>query len=98
MVTPPRRISPTSVGFTLLLGLFAGLPALSVDLSAPTLVELPLALGVTATMAGMTLSLFMVGFALGQLGGGRISDRHGRRPVLLAALLFFTFAGAACAL
>ena len=40
----------------------------------------------------------MAGFALGQLGAGILSDRRGRRPVLLAGLLAFTAAGCACAL
>src|ERR1700690_3976763 len=78
----PLRIAPRSFAFTVLLGLFAALPAFSVDVSAPTLALLPAALQTTRTLAGLTLSLFMVGFALGQLGGGGLSDRRGRRPVL----------------
>ncbi len=82
----------------MVLGLFAALPALSIDISAPSLVLLPAALGTTAMVAGLTLSLFMAGFALGQLGGGLLSDRHGRRPVLLAGLACYSLAGIACAL
>ncbi len=90
-------IAPRSFPFTVLLGLFAALPALSVDMSAPTLALLPEALGTTRTLSGLSLSLFMVGFALGQLGGGNLSDGHGRRPVLLGGLLCFTVAGISCA-
>jgi DHA1 family bicyclomycin/chloramphenicol resistance-like MFS transporter len=92
------RITAKSFVFTVLLGLFAALPALSVDVSAPTLVLLPAALGTTRTLAGLTLSLFMVGFALGQFGAGGISDRRGRRPVLLAGLACFSASAMACAL
>ena len=92
------RIAPESFAFTMLLGLLAALPALSIDISAPTLVLLPEALDTSLTVAGLTLSLFMAGFALGQLGGGRLSDRSGRRPVLLTGLVCFTAAGVACAL
>lgn len=92
------RIAPKSFAFTVLLGLFAALPALSIDVSAPTLALLPKALGTSPALAGLTLSLFMAGFALGQLGGGGLSDRHGRRPVLLGGLSCFTVAGIACAL
>jgi DHA1 family bicyclomycin/chloramphenicol resistance-like MFS transporter len=80
------------------LGLFAALPALSIDMSAPTLVLLPKALETSTTVAGLTLSFFMIGFALGQLGGGRWSDRSGRRPVLLAGLCCYTIASTACAI
>src|SRR4051794_40699929 len=98
IATRSLPIPPTSYRFTLVLGLLAGLPALSIDLSAPTLVELPAALHTSPAVAGMTLSLFMLGFAVGQLGGGRISDGYGRRPVLLGALVTYTLAGIGCAL
>jgi DHA1 family bicyclomycin/chloramphenicol resistance-like MFS transporter len=92
------RIARSSFLFTILLGLYAALPAFSVDVSAPTLALLPEVLRTTRTLAGLTLSLFMVGFALGQLGGGGISDSRGRRPVLLGGLACFALAGIACAL
>jgi MFS transporter, DHA1 family, multidrug resistance protein len=92
------RIAPESFLFTVLLGLFAALPALSIDISSPTLQLLPQALNTTTMMAGLSLSLFMVGFALGQFGGGPVSDRRGRRPVLLAGLGCYTIASLACAL
>lgn len=92
------RIAPKSRGFTVLLGLFAALPALSIDLSAPTLPLLPDALGTSRAVAGLTLSLFMVGFAAGQIGGGTLSDGQGRRPALLGGLAGFTIAGVACAM
>ena len=80
-----------------MLGVLAALPVLSIDISAPTLALLPQQLGTSATLASMTLTLFMVGFALGQLSGG-LSDRLGRRPVLLAGLACYTLAGIACTL
>ena len=48
-------------------------------------------------VAGLTLSLFMVGFAAGQFFGGRLSDRFGRRIVLLGALLFYVLGALCCA-
>ncbi len=92
------RIAPETIAFTIVLGVLAALPALSIDISAPTLVLLPEALHTSLTVAGLTLSLFMAGFALGQLGGGQLSDRHGRRPVLLTGLVCYASAGVACAL
>jgi DHA1 family bicyclomycin/chloramphenicol resistance-like MFS transporter len=92
------RIAPESFLFTILLGLFAALPALSIDISSPTLQLLPQALNTTTMMAGLSLSLFMVGFALGQFCGGPVSDRCGRRPVLVAGLASYTIASLACAL
>jgi len=90
------RIPPESIAFTLVLGSLAALPALSIDVSAPTLVLLPAALRTTEAVAGITLSLFMAGFAIGQFFGGYVSDRRGRRPVLTASLLCFTLAATGC--
>ena len=42
--------------------------------------------------------MFMVGFALGQAAGGILSDRHGRRPLLLSGLVAYAAAAVGCAL
>jgi DHA1 family bicyclomycin/chloramphenicol resistance-like MFS transporter len=76
----------------------AALPALSIDISAPTLVLLQKILSTSVFVSGLTLSLFMGGFAVGQLVGGRTADRCGRRPVLLGGLGCYTAASIACAL
>jgi MFS transporter, DHA1 family, multidrug resistance protein len=94
----PFNISPNSFAFTFLLGVFAALPALSIDISAPTLPLLQKTLATPSFVAGLTLSLFMGGFAFGQLAGGVSSDRGGRKPVLLAGLACYTIASVACAL
>lgn len=93
-----RNLPPASFQFTILLGLIAGLPALSIDLSAPTLALLPAALNTTVFVAGLSLSLFVLGFGLGQFAGGRGSDRFGRRPVLLIALAIYVLAGLCCSI
>jgi DHA1 family bicyclomycin/chloramphenicol resistance-like MFS transporter len=87
---------PNSILFTIFLGVLAALPAVSIDISAPTLVVLPSVLDTTSFVAGLTISLFMVGFALGQLLGGGSSDRLGRKPVLLAGLVLYGTASIIC--
>jgi len=92
------RVAPGSAAFLVLLGLLGALPALSIDICAPTLPIVVTALHTSTTVAGLTVSLFMAGFAAGQFCGGQLSDKHGRRPVLLAGLSCYTLAGAACVL
>lgn len=92
------RLAPNSLAFIVLLGLLAALPALSIDICAPTLPLLLKALDTSTTVADLTVSLFMAGFAIGQFGGGRLSDRVGRRPVLIAGLACYTIAGIGCLL
>ncbi|MDF1502533.1 multidrug effflux MFS transporter [Roseisolibacter sp. H3M3-2] len=85
------RLRPHGVGFTLLLGSLVTLAAFSTDMGLPVLAETGASLGVPASTAALTLSVFMAGFALGPLLFGPVSDRVGRRPVMLAAVA--TFAG-----
>lgn len=92
-----RGIRPNTTSFTVLLGLLAALPALSIDISIPTLLAVQQQLVSTSRLVGLTITLFMVGFALGQFGGGPLSDRYGRRPILLGGLLAYTLAAVGCA-
>lgn len=46
----------------------------------------------------LTLSLFLVGFAVSPLLCGPVADRFGRRPTLLGGLVLFLLAAAACTL
>ena len=89
-------IRPKSVGFTIFLGALAALPPLSIDMGLPAFPTISVALGASSGSVGLTLSLFMLGFAVAQLVFGPLSDRYGRRPILLIGCGLFTLAGAAC--
>jgi DHA1 family bicyclomycin/chloramphenicol resistance-like MFS transporter len=97
---PPGRrlIRPGTFAFTLVLGLLGALPPLSIDISAPTLLTIQSQFGVTSAVGVLTITLFMVGFAAGQFTAGPLSDRHGRRPLLLLGLVAYTVAAIGCAL
>ncbi len=92
------RIRPESFAFTALIGALAALPPLSIDMGLPALGLLQSELGASPAEASGTLSLFLFGFAFGQLIMGPLSDRYGRRPVMLIGLLFYAGFGLACAL
>lgn len=62
---------------------------------------LPLAAADLAATPGamqLTISVYILGLAIGQLLYGPLSDRFGRRPVLLVGLLLYSIAGATSAL
>jgi DHA1 family bicyclomycin/chloramphenicol resistance-like MFS transporter len=86
---------------TTLLWLIAGclmLQPLSTDLYLASLPHLATDFGVTPATVQQTLSLFVIGFGVAQLVSGPLSDRFGRRPVLLSGLGVYIAASLACAL
>ncbi|MDB5945085.1 MAG: Bcr/CflA family drug resistance efflux transporter [Ramlibacter sp.] len=55
-------------------------------------------LGASTGQAQMTISLYIIGLAVGQLFYGPLSDAFGRRPMLMTGLALYTVAGLAAAL
>jgi MFS transporter, DHA1 family, multidrug resistance protein len=78
--------SDTSLSLTLLLGLLIALSALGTDMYVPALPAVGAAFAAPVSAAQLTLTTYFVGLAVGQLTWGPLSDRYGRKPVLLAAL------------
>jgi DHA1 family bicyclomycin/chloramphenicol resistance-like MFS transporter len=52
-------------------------------------------LGASVGAMQTTVSLYILGLAVGQLGYGPVSDRFGRRPILMVGLSLYTVAGLA---
>ena len=80
-----------------LLTAIVGLGALSIDMFLPSLPAMMTAFDSDAATAQLTVTLFLAGLAASQLGWGPLSDRFGRRRVLLAGLAVYAAAGTACA-
>ncbi|WP_426192590.1 multidrug effflux MFS transporter [Massilia sp. DWR3-1-1] len=76
---------------------FLMLQPLSTDLYLASLPGLASAFQVPASTVQLTLSLFVAGFGGAQLVIGPLSDRYGRRPVLLAGLALYVVASLLCA-
>jgi len=76
----------TPAALTLLLGVLISLSALGTDLYVPALPDVAAAYSAPVSAAQFTLTTYFLGLAVGQLVWGPLSDRYGRRPVLLAAL------------
>ena len=76
---------------------FLMLQPLSTDLYLASLPNLATVFAVPASTVQLTLSLFVAGFGGAQLVIGPMSDRYGRRPVLLAGLGLYVVASLLCA-
>lgn len=90
------RSPATSRTTLLLLVAMTGVAPISLYMLVPALPVLATSFGRDISMAQMTVSLFMVGIACSQIIMGPLSDRFGRRPVLLAGLGLMVVASAAC--
>ncbi len=88
----------SSLSIVFILGLLAMLMPLSIDMYLPALPVIAEQFGVPAGSAQMTLSTYILGFAVGQLLYGPMADSIGRKPVILGGTLIFAAAAVACAL
>ncbi|HFC04556.1 MAG TPA: Bcr/CflA family efflux MFS transporter [Rhizobiales bacterium] len=70
---------------------------LALNIFMPSIPGLVTDLSTTSGMAQLTLTLYLAGTAVSQLIYGPLSDRFGRRPVLLAGILVFIMASILCA-
>jgi MFS transporter, DHA1 family, chloramphenicol/florfenicol resistance protein len=87
---PPWRYS--LVATLLLLSPFDLLASLAMDMYLPVVPVMPDVLGTTPETVQLTLTVALIVIGAGQLLFGPLSDRLGRRPVLLAGALIYVAA------
>jgi MFS transporter, DHA1 family, multidrug resistance protein len=91
-------LRPDTFALTALLALITALGPVSTDMYLPSLPDISRLLSASAAEVQLTLSAYLVGFAVGQIAYGPVSDRCGRRPVMLTALALFCVTNLVCAL
>ncbi len=79
----------------ILAGLVA-VTAVSTDLYLPGIPQMVEDLGTSASRGQLTLSVFLLGFALGQMFYGSISDQYGRKPVIFVGLSIYCLGSLGC--
>lgn len=82
----------------LILSALLGTQPITTDLYLPALPALTAGFGAPMSQAQLTLTALLLAFGLSQLVWGPLSDRFGRRPVLLAGLSAYTVAAVGCTL
>ena len=93
-----RWIRPRSGIYMALLTGLSSFGPLSTSIYTPVMPLIAAGLHGGADEVKLTLTTYMLGFAVGQIFFGPLSDRFGRRPVLLAGLALFTVMSLACAI
>lgn len=88
----------SSLFLLIMLGALAGLTPLSVDMYLPAIPSIAADLGARVEAVQLTISTFLIGFAIGQMFYGPLADSFGRKPVILFGLALFTLASVGCLL
>ncbi|MES2926241.1 MAG: multidrug effflux MFS transporter [Pseudomonadota bacterium] len=87
---PPASINPGMA--ILVLAMLLSIQPVTTDLYLPALPALTRSLGAQMAAAQLTLSGLLLAFGCSQMVWGPLSDRFGRRPILLAGLSIYTVA------
>lgn len=99
-MTAPAAGTSTHRGvwLTALLSLLLGFASISTDLYLPALPSMGASLGASQGQLELTVSGYLLGFSLGQLFWGPVSDLYGRKAPLLMGIAIFVIGAAGCAL
>lgn len=91
MKNQPSKITLTWFACLSMLGFLA------TDMYLPAFATIQEEFGTTQSLIGLSLSIFLLGMALGQLIYGPLSDRIGRIKVLIGGMTLFSLASVLCA-
>lgn len=98
-VLPGRAgLAPDSLPFLLLIAGLMTVSAMSTDINLPAVLVIAQSFEVPAARAQLTVTTFFAGFGLGQLVVGPLSDRFGRKPVMMGGLGLYLGASVGCTL
>ncbi|ADP70335.1 drug resistance transporter, Bcr/CflA subfamily [Rhodomicrobium vannielii ATCC 17100] len=97
-VTATPINAPSQWHVLAILSALMGFASISTDFYLPAMPTMARALNATTGSVEYTISGFLIGFSLGQLVWGAVSDRYGRRVPLAAGLILFVIGSAGCAL
>jgi DHA1 family bicyclomycin/chloramphenicol resistance-like MFS transporter len=89
-------LRPDTLALTALLAFLTSFGPLSVDLYLPSMPAIAAALAAPPAHVQLTISLYLVGFAIGQVVHGPISDRIGRKPIILLSFVLYCVATLIC--
>lgn len=95
---PPAADEPRrGIWLTALLALLLGFASISTDFYLPALPAMGISLGADQGSLELTVTAYLLGFSLGQLFWGPVSDKFGRKVPLLLGIAIFILGAAGCA-
>lgn len=91
-------INQTTTKIIMLLCMITSTGRFVMDSYLPSMPFMRQDLGVSGSSIELTLTLYLLGFGMSQLIYGPLSDRYGRKPVLMIGFVLFLIANTLCAL
>ena len=89
-----KYLSPKAmIGFITFMNMY---PPFSTDMYLPALPEIGKYFGASEFLVGWTLTIFFLMFAISMVLCGPLSDKYGRKPILLFGTTIYTIASIAC--
>jgi len=85
---PPRRLS-------VLLAVVVALTPFAIDMYLPAMPAMATYFATGIEQIEISMPLFLIGFAMGQIVGGPVSDNYGRKPIGISGFSLFTLASVA---
>jgi DHA1 family bicyclomycin/chloramphenicol resistance-like MFS transporter len=90
------RIHPDSPVFTLLLGLLSSLPTFGIEMILPSLSATGADLGAAPADVGLAMSVYLLSLGAALLLYGPVSDRFGRKPIVVFGCALVIIASLGC--
>lgn len=76
-------------GFIIILAMLTAISPLAIDVYLPSFTQIANDFSVSINKIEITLSIYLLGFAIGQLFGGPLSDRYGRKILIFSGLFLY---------
>ncbi|MGL4990782.1 MAG: multidrug effflux MFS transporter [Sarcina sp.] len=84
-------------GFIAFVGFLSAFVPMSTDLYLPALPDMVKTFHTTPEVLNLTITLFFVFYAIGMLVWGPLSDKYGRKSILLVGMVFYAIGSILCA-
>lgn len=91
-----KLITRNSKLFPIILALFAALPPLAVNTYAPAIPLIASDFGVSNSTVLTTFATYFIGFSFGMLFWGAVSDKYGRKKVIIIGSVIYIISTILC--
>jgi len=89
---------PSRIGFIVIMSLLSMIGPFAIDTYLPSFPAIEAEFGVSRALLSQSLGAYLMAFAIATLFWGPITDRFGRRNVILSGMFLYLFASVGCAI